>query len=123
MVVLVLARVTAAGETEEERWYNAEGEVVKTVKKATSEDGGDDSWEPAWVLRERARDERRIVRYASPRAIYGGYRSGWNSLGYPVFSNYYGIRSCGTAGVGRAGGRIMLGVRAGSAGRFILRLR
>lgn len=86
-----LAAVTmATGEVvEEEAWYNADGKVVKTVKRtltgADARKGSD--WEPAWVLRER-RKSSGSVRYSSSRRHgYGryGYRSYWRS-------GYYGRR-------------------------------
>lgn len=75
--------------TEEETWYNAEGEVVKKVKRTlTGKDARSTAdWEPAWVARERLRDERNRVSYYSPRRSYRGpYARGYYT---PYRSFYY----------------------------------
>ena len=78
---------------EEETWYNASGQVVKTVKRTFT--GADavrsSSWEPAWIARER--EQARRLRGGSTRFWSGssGFRSysyGWGGGCYPVTYSY-----------------------------------
>lgn len=76
---------------EEESWYNAAGQVVKTVKRTLT--GADarpsEEWEPQWVVRERQRGTR-TVRYSS------GYSRGYRYGSYWGSGYYYSSpgRSC-----------------------------
>ena len=122
---LVAGVSLASGEVvEEETWYNAEGQVVKTVKRTlTGADARKDtSWEPAWVVRERQRSSRQ-GRYYSGNSWrsgsgYGyGYGSSWGtgyygrSVGYcsPRYrssgyrAGYSGCRGSGITGFYRGG--------------------
>jgi hypothetical protein len=78
---------------EEETWYNAEGKVVKTVKRVPGDPGArsEPAWEPAWVRRERARDGRTRVRYSSPPGYRLGSPRRWGYYSYPA--RYYYPRS------------------------------
>ena len=109
---------------EEETWYGADGEVVKTVKRTYS--GADHpvarpTWEPSWVVRDREQAKRR----SSSSSRYRSYGRSSRSYGYsyytpvyyrPSYRNYcgsYGRRSHhgGTTGWRvRAGhGRLLIG--------------
>jgi hypothetical protein len=84
-IALVLAISTAlagAEIVEEETWFNADGQVVKTVKRTyTGRDAdGAPDWEPAWVIRERNHGtSSRWSGAVSARHVYGGhyYRHGY----------------------------------------------
>ena len=65
---------------EEETWYGASGEVVKTVKRTyTGRDvpARQSTWEPSWVIRDRQQSQRRSQYSGRPRygrsRSYGGY--------------------------------------------------
>ena len=76
---------------EEETWYNADGQVVKTVKRTlTGADARKDtSWEPAWVVRERQRSSR-PGRYSSGNSWRSGYGYGssWGTGYYARSAGY-----------------------------------
>jgi hypothetical protein len=131
LILAALATGSFAGAevVEEETWYSAEGNVVKTVTRTLT---GPDAratpdWEPLWVLRERARAASQPVRYASPLRGYDGYYGGgyWSGVslvgrhcspaaGYNRGYRYYGSRSHG--GAFRAGLRVGGGHAGWSAG-------
>ena len=100
LVLLWTALAASAGAevVEEETWYNADGKVVKTVKRTLTGADADQTadWEPAWVIREKQRGSGSVRRYSSSRRYgYGyGYRPYWG--GYyscaPRYS-YCGSRS------------------------------
>jgi hypothetical protein len=114
---------SAAGEVvEEETWYNAEGEVVKKVKRTLTGADAQESadWEPQWVTREKQRGKR-AVRYSSPRGYgYGyGYRpSYWGSGSYYSSPRYSCPERRGRSGftgyhrVGGTGSRWAVGYRS-----------
>lgn len=84
----VLTACGVAEVVEEETWYNADGQVVKTVKRTlTGEDARPAAaWEPQWVIRERERERgTRTVRYSSGDARSYGYGSYWGT-GYSYYS-------------------------------------
>jgi hypothetical protein len=100
--VLVRAEVV-----EEETWYNASGEVVKTVTRTYTGADADRTpdWEPAWVVRER-RAASRGVRYGSRYSswgnrYYGAYWSGPVRYGGGCYSV---PRRSGFSGFYRSGG-------------------
>lgn len=115
---LAAASLLSAEIIEEETWYNAEGQVIKTVKRTlTGADARREAdWEPAWVLRERDRDSRVGGRsYYAPRRYYGS--SGYYYAGYSPRRYSYGLRYCGYRSY--YGRRSYGGVRAVySNGRF-----
>lgn len=96
------AGILTAEVVEEETWYNAEGTVVKKVKRTLT--GADANrtpdWEPQWVLRERQKSSR-VIRYSSGRSVYGTryyspvwygtsfYRGGCYSPRRSGFSGFY----------------------------------
>ncbi|NNC87715.1 MAG: hypothetical protein HKN82_04555 [Akkermansiaceae bacterium] len=101
----------AADVVEEETWYNAGGEVVKTVKRTFTGADADRTpdWEPAWVIRERQRQVSSPVRryYSARRSYWGSYGrrcgffpvsstcgSGCGYLRHGGYRGYYG-RFCG----------------------------
>ncbi len=117
MVLVVLwaaLSATAAGEVvEEETWYNADGAVVKKVKRTLT--GADaqrsEDWEPQWVTREKQRGTgtRTVRRYSSSSRYGSGYRPYWGSGYYYSSPSYscYGSRSrsrSGFTGYYRGGG-------------------
>ena len=94
MVVALSTAFAAAEVVEEERWFNAEGQVVKTVKRTYTGRDADRSpeWEPAWVIRERSRGlASRRGSFSSARRIHGGYSYGFGyRYCYPrVYSGHY----------------------------------
>lgn len=128
MTILPLSLVGRAEVVEEETWYNADGKVVKTVKRVlTGADANRSSdWEPAWVIRERNRDSRVGRSWYSGRSFgsrsYGG-RSYWGSRYYVPAYGY----SCGSRRVGglrgyyhRHGGRSHWGIGYCGSGVSIL---
>ncbi len=111
LVVLWAAfSATAAGEiVEEETWYNADGAVVKKVKRTlTGADAQKETdWEPMWVTREKQRGKR-TVRYSVPGRYSSGYRPYWGSSYYYSSPTRYCYgsrgRSTGFTGYYRGGG-------------------
>ena len=94
MTALALAPLASGEIVEEETWYNAEGTVVKKVKRVVT--GADakanPDWEPAWVMREESRKVGSRISYGATRVrVHRGYRRG---AGY-----YYGSRPlrCGSS--------------------------
>lgn len=122
-ITLFAVAVAPADVTEEETWYNADGEVVKKVKRTVTGKGGQSSsdWEPAWVLRERLRDERERVSYHSPRRYYRGpYARGYA----PYRTFYYTPRNYRRGGLtgylGSVGGRTHWGIGYRGSGLNLL---
>ena len=108
LAALIVAPGALGEVVEEETWYNAEGVVVKKVKRtltgADAQRSGD--WEPAWVTREK-QSGARTVRYSSSRWGRSGYWPSWGSS-YYVPTNYcYGSRrrATGFTGYYRGGSR------------------
>ena len=102
VTALVLAPLVRADVVEEETWYNADGTVVKKVKRVLS--GADakstPDWEPAWVIRERNRGKGFRVSNGSSGywPAYSGTRTViWGSGAYRTSHPYY-LRSCRTRG-------------------------
>jgi|GEM_PF-1807283 len=92
LLVLGLAAPVRGEVVEEETWYNAEGEVVKKVKRTfTGREAREQAdWEPAWVERERRRDRK----LAGGRRFDSDY-GGWRSYVGPVFvSGGFGRHLC-----------------------------
>lgn len=118
-VLLGFCGMLTAEVVEEETWYNAEGVVVKTVKRTYSGVDAHSSpdWEPAWVARER-RGPVRTVRYSSAYSSGYSYGSGYASWGRTFIGTgcyrrpSYGYRPIatpyrrgGVSGFYRGGGR------------------
>lgn len=105
VAALVFAPLANAEVVEEETWYSAEGKVVKTVKRTLT---GTDAhtqqapdWQPAWVTRERIRDERIYTNY-NPLRYRGGSYGARNYYPYGGRS-YYFPRSYSRGGSGVRG--------------------
>ncbi len=87
----VLVPLAGAEVVEEETWYSADGKVVKKVKRTlTGADAkSEPDWEPAWVIRERARGmQSSRVTYSSARRYFRGSSYG-SGLSYRCGTSYY----------------------------------
>lgn len=90
LLVLFWAALTAWGVgevVEEETWYNADGKVVKTVKRTLTGADADRTpdWEPQWVVREKQRGSGSVRRYSSSSRRHGfgyGYQPYWGGYYY-----------------------------------------
>lgn len=122
IVGIAFGSVANADVVEEETWYNAKGEIVKTVKRTlTGAEARDEpDWEPAWIRRERARRAGRVS-YVTPRRYWrtSCYPRTWTAF-YPFTPRYYyprtyfrgtGLRGYLRIGAGKT--RWGLGYRAG----------
>lgn len=98
-IVLGLFGFRLNGEViEEETWYNASGEVVKTVKRtytgADANRGWD--WEPSWIAREER--QARALAGNSPRyrgdRVWGGRAFGWGGGFFPVSYSFVRAPVC-----------------------------
>ncbi|NIP97772.1 MAG: hypothetical protein GWO24_31810 [Akkermansiaceae bacterium] len=135
-VIVVLLPLARADIIEEETWYNAEGKVVKKVKRtltgAEAAARSEPDWEPAWVIRERERDARARVPYRQARRYHrtrgGGYGWGYGyGYYYPRISRYYYPRSYVRGGftgyIRTGGGKTRWGVGYRSRGVNVLLTR
>lgn len=114
LAAVALGTAAIAEVVEEETWYNAQGQVVKKVKRTLTgaEARTSPDWEPAWVVRERQRGGRR-VRYSSShwRGSDYGYGYGYGYGGGVYYSGYRGYcsprayRRSGFTGYYRGGSR------------------
>ena len=90
IAALVSVSAVTAEVVEEETWYSAEGKVVKTVKTllpdGAPQKGSAGDWEPAWVLRERARESRRTQVHGPARRFWRARTHGWAV--YPSYRVY-----------------------------------